>query len=55
LAFLLYQIPRCGLRDPTNPKHGIDLRLAAMRYVTICALQMKKKAAGIPDFRSYRA
>ena len=33
IAFLLEQFRDSGLADPTDPKHGIDLRALAMRYV----------------------
>jgi succinyl-CoA synthetase alpha subunit len=52
IAFLLDQFRDAGLEDPTDPKHGIDLKALAMRYVNEYArYKSKKKTAGSLDIQ----
>jgi succinyl-CoA synthetase alpha subunit len=52
IAFLLDQFRDAGLEDPTDPKHGIDLKALAMRYVDEYArYKSKKKTAGSLDIQ----
>lgn len=52
IAFLLDQFRDAGLKDPTDPKHGIDLGALAMRYVDEYArYKSKKKTAGSLDIQ----
>ena len=52
IAFLLEQFRDSGLADPTDPKHGIDLKALAMRYVDEYArYKSKKKTAGSLDIQ----
>jgi succinyl-CoA synthetase alpha subunit len=52
IAFLLEQFRDSGLKDPTDPGHGIDLKALAMRYVDEYArYKSKKKTAGSLDIQ----
>jgi succinyl-CoA synthetase alpha subunit len=52
IAFLLDQFRNAGLEDPTDPKHGIDLKPLAMRYVDEYArYKSKKRTAGNLDIQ----
>jgi succinyl-CoA synthetase alpha subunit len=52
IAFLLEQFRDADLEDPTDPKHGIDLKALAMRYVDEYArYKSKKKTAGSLDIQ----
>jgi hypothetical protein len=52
IAFLLDQFRDAGLQDPTDSKHGIDLRALAMRYVGDYArYKSNKKTAGGLDIQ----
>lgn len=52
IAFLLEQFRDSGLKDPTNPQHGIDLKALAMRYVEEYArYKSQKKTTGSLDIQ----
>jgi succinyl-CoA synthetase alpha subunit len=52
IAFLLAQFRDSGLKDPTDPGHGIDLTALAMRYVDEYArYKSQKKTAGSLDIQ----
>jgi succinyl-CoA synthetase alpha subunit len=52
IAFLLDQFRDAGLQDPTDSKHGIDLKALAMRYVDDYArYKSNKKTAGSLDIQ----
>jgi succinyl-CoA synthetase alpha subunit len=52
IAFLLEQFRDSGLKDPTDPGHGIDLEALAMRYVDAYArYKSQKKTAGSLDIQ----
>src|SRR5204863_2855336 len=52
IAFLLEQFRDSGLKDPTDPGHGIDLKALAMRYVDEYArYKSQKKTAGSLDIQ----
>src|SRR5258708_2153583 len=52
IAFLLEQFRDACLEDPTDPKHGIDLKALAMRYVYEYAQhKSNKKTAGSLDIQ----
>jgi succinyl-CoA synthetase alpha subunit len=52
IAFLLEQFRDSGLKDPTDPGHGIDLKALASRYVDEYATyKSKKKTTGSLDIQ----
>ena len=52
IAFLLDQFHDAGLRDPADPKHGVDLAALAKRYVDEYAhYKSKQKTAGSLDIQ----
>jgi succinyl-CoA synthetase alpha subunit len=52
IAFLLEQFRDSGLKDPTDPGHGIDLKALALRYVDeYAAYKSKKKTTGSLDIQ----
>ncbi len=52
IAFLLAQFRDSGLKDPTDPGHGIELTALAMRYVDEYArYKSQKKTAGSLDIQ----
>jgi succinyl-CoA synthetase alpha subunit len=52
IAFLLDRFRESGLKDPTDPEHGIDLRALAMRYVGEYAqYKSSKKTSGSLDIQ----
>jgi succinyl-CoA synthetase alpha subunit len=52
IAFLLEQFRDSGLKDPTDPGHGIDLNALALRYVDeYAAYKSKKKTTGSLDIQ----
>jgi succinyl-CoA synthetase alpha subunit len=52
IAFLLEQFRDSGLKDPTDPGHGIDLKALAMRYVDeYASYKSQKKTAGSLDIQ----
>ena len=52
IAFLLEQFRDSGLKDPTDPGHGIDLKKLAMGYVDEYArYKSQKKTAGSLDIQ----
>lgn len=52
IAFLLDRFRDSGLKDPTNPQHGIDLKALAMRYVEEYArYKSQKKTTGSLDIQ----
>jgi succinyl-CoA synthetase alpha subunit len=52
IAFLLAQFRDSGLKDPTDPGHGIDLNALAMRYVDEYGrYKSQKKTAGSLDIQ----
>ena len=52
IAFLLEQFRDSGLKDPTDPGHGIDLKALALRYVDeYAAYKSNKKTTGSLDIQ----
>jgi len=52
IAFLIEQFRDTGLTDPTDPRHGIDLKALAMRYVEEYArYKLTKKTTGSLDIQ----
>jgi succinyl-CoA synthetase alpha subunit len=52
IAFLVEQFKDSGLADPGDPRHGIDLKALAMRYVaTYATYKSAKKTTGSVDIQ----